>query len=342
MPAPADPLLRRRQFLQLGLGASALLALPGCRTDGARELLGAAGELPASWLRDLPRGWRSRSLPDPAAVLARLQPGAPGPVPALVGLGDGWASTQPPTHWRPLEAAPLLERLAAWAAPVSRLFAAPAQPAFAFPWAYSPWVLALRSRGALAARGAEGWSLLLDPSLRGRLVLPSSPRVCIELMGRDFERIQALRRQALAHDDRHGLNLLLSGKAQAAVLPLRRLLPLLRRDQRLAVVLPEGGAPLGWQLLLRPAGSAAAAPLDWMAAALEAPLLPALLQGGWVPPLPRAVLEPLVRRFPQPIAGLLLPPEAWLDRCWSLPPLNTAERLALQTVWDAAAPDRPA
>lgn len=340
MPAPADLLLRRRQLLQLGLGASALLALPGCRAAAAQELLGAAGELPASWLRDLPSGWRSRSLADPAAVLARLQPGAPGPWPALVGLGDGWASAQPSARWQPLEAPALLERLVAWAAPVSRLFAAPGQPALAYPWAFSPWVLVLRSRAALAVRRGEGWSLLLDPSLRGRLVLPSSPRLCMELMGRDFERIQALRRQALAYDDRHGLNLLLSGKAEAAVLPLRRVLPLLRRDQRLAVVLPESGAPLSWQLLLRPAGSSAAPPLAWMAAALEAPLLPALLQGGWVPPLPRQALEPQVRRFPQPIAGLLLPPESVLARCWSLPPLRSAERLALQTVWDAAAPAR--
>ncbi len=340
MPAPADSLLRRRQVLQWGLGASALLALPGCRSAGGQELLGAAGELPSSWLQTLPTGWRSRSLPDPAAVLARLEPGAPGPVPGLVGLGDGWASAQPQGRWQPLAASRLLERLVSWAAPVSRLFAPPGQPTLAFPWAFSPWVLALRSRAALAARQAEGWSLLLDPSLRGRLVLPSSPRLCIELMGRDFERIQALRRQALAYDDRHGLNLLLSGNAEAAVLPLRRLLPLLRRDQRLAVVLPESGAPLSWQLLLRPAGSAAPPPLDWMAQALEPPLLPALLQGGWVPPLPRAPLEPWVRRFPRPIASLLLPPEAVLARCWSLPPLSTAERLALQTVWDAAAPAR--
>ncbi len=174
-----------------------------------------------------------------------------------MGLGDGWASAEPRSRWQPLGAPALLARLADWAAPLSRLFGPPDAEALAFPWAFTPWVLVLRSRPGLAARREEGWDLLLDPSLKGRLVLPSSPRICMALMGRDFERIQALRRQALAYDDRDGLNLLLSGGADAAVLPLRRVIPLLRRDQRLAVVLPASGAPLAWQVLLRPAGSGA-------------------------------------------------------------------------------------
>lgn len=354
-----DPRLRRRQLLRLGLGAGALLALPsglaGCRSAASSpSLLSVEGELPAAWLRELPAGWRSRTLANPATLLAELpSTTAPAPAPAadtvpvppagaggaaLVALGDGWATSTPQPPWQPLEAEALLARLAAWAAPASRLFAPDGAPALAYPWAFSPWVIALRSRPALAARAAEGWDLLLDPSLRGKLVLPSSPRLCMELMGLDFARIQALRRQALAHDDRDGLSLLLSGEAEAAVLPLRRLIPLLRRDQRLAVVLPASGAPLRWQLLLRPLAAREPLPLAWLAAVLEEPLLLALLQAGWVPPLPRPQLEPLLARFPAPVAALLLPPEAVVQRCWSLPPLGPAERLALQTVWDAAAP----
>lgn len=335
--SPSVPVLRRRQLLRLGAAGLGLMALPtglaGCRPQPSEELLHVSGALPSGWLRQLPRPWRARPLPDPAAISARL-----GAAPALVALADGWATALPPQSWRPLQLAALLARLADWAQPAARLFAAASAPAVAFPWAFSPWVLALRSRPALAARAEEGWDLLLDPSLRGKLVLPSSPRVCVELMGRDFERIQALRRQPMAHDDRHALNLLLAGGAEAAVVPLRPLIPLLRRDPRLAVVLPPGGAPLTWQLLLRPQGDGAPPPQDWMELALEPPLLPALLQSGWVPPLPRTQLEPLADRFPEPMAGLLLPPQEVLERCWSLPPLSVPEQLALQTVWDAAAP----
>jgi hypothetical protein len=229
---------------------------------------------------------------------------------------------------------------------VSRLFAPEGSPALAFPWAFSPWVLVLRSRPDLAQRRAEGWQLLLDPSLKGQLVLPSSPRVAMALLGDGLEPLMALRRQALAYDERHGLNLLLSGEAQALVTPLQRVIPLLRRDQRLQVVLPASGTPLTWQLLVRPAagvagpvtGSAAPLPAAWIQKLWDRSLLESLLLKGWVPPLPRAVLEPVLRGFPKPVAQLMLPSDGVLERCWSLPPLAPEARLALQNLWDAAAP----
>ena len=334
--------LGRRRFLKLAAGAGAGLALPlgltGCRSGAGPLLLSSRGQLPAAWLKQLPSPWRQRSLEGPAAVMAAI--GSRQESVGLAALSDGWAGELEPDQLRPLAAPALLQRLAAAAAPVSRLYRLEGAAPLAFPWAFSPWVIVLRQRPDLARRQAEGWQLLADPSLRGQLVLPASPRVTIELVGGDFERLQQLRRQALAHDDRHALNLLLGGEARAAVVPLQRIIPLLRRDQRLQVVLPAGGAPLSWQLLLRPAGAPPAAPLplDWLAACLEPPLLPRLLAGGWVPPLPRADLEPALRALPPAVARLLLPDDAVLQRCWSLPPLSAPRRLALQTLWDAAAP----
>ena len=336
--------LSRRRLLQLGVGAGAGL-LAACRSAPGPELLLAEADLPAAWLKQLPAPWRTRQVADAAAVQKAVrelgQRPAPGlVVPGLVALSDGWASGLSRQQLQSFEAPRLWARLAAFSAPVARLYAPPAAGQLAFPWAYSPWVIALRSRPDLAARRQEGWQLLLDPSLRGRLVLPSSPRISLEIMGGDFERLERLRAQALAYDDRDGLNLLLSGDAEAAVLPLQRLIPLLRRDQRLAVIWPDSGAPLSWQLLLRPAGTAPSAPppLEWLGAVLEQPLLEQLLARGLVPPLPQADLAPVARRFPESIAALLLPGDGLLQRCWSLPPLSVPQQLAQQNLWDAAAP----
>lgn len=339
-PAP----LSRRRLLQLGVGAGLLAA---CRPADGPQLLLADGDLPAAWLKQLPAPWRSRQLADPAAVQQHVQ--HKGPSPGLVALSDGWASGLSRPLLQPFGAPRLWARLAPFSVPVARLFSPSTADAgadadagaaeLAFPWAYSPWVIALRSRPDLVTRRQEGWSLLFDPSLRGRLVLPSSPRISVEIMGGDFDRLKRLRAQALAYDERDGLNLLLSGKADAAVLPLQRLIPVLRRDQRLAVIWPESGAPLSWQLLLRPAaGPPLQPPLEWLGAVLEPPLLEPLLARGWVPPLPQAQLAPVAQRFPGPMAELLLPGEAQLQRCWSLPPLALAQQLALQNLWDAAAP----
>jgi putative spermidine/putrescine transport system substrate-binding protein len=336
----ATPLasLSRRRLLQLGLGAGLLAA---CRPATGPELLLAEGELPAAWLKQLPSPWRSRQLADPAAVQQALFKGGTQPVPqspGLVALGDGWASGLERASLQSFGAPRLWARLAPFSAEVARLFGSAGEGELAFPWAYSPWVIALRSRPDLVARRREGWALLLDPSLRGRLVLPSSPRISLEITGGDFARLERLRAQAQAYDERDGLNLLLGGEAEAAVLPLQRLIPLLRRDQRLAVIWPDTGAPLSWQLLLRPAGPLPPPPLEWLGAVLEQPLLEGLLARGWVPPLPQAQLASVARRFPAALASLLLPGEALLQRCWSLPPLTLAQQLAQQNLWDAAGP----
>ncbi len=328
--------LGRRQVLRLGaIGGLGLLA--GCRGQGP-QLLASRGDLPAAWSARLPRPWQLRLLDDAAAVLAaRAQS-------SMVQLGDGWATEVPRSTFGPIATPELLARLAPEAGPVSRLYAPEGAPILAFPWSCNPWVLLLRDRPDLQRRLGEGWDLLLDASLKAKLVLPASPRVAIALVDGDPQRLRRLRQNVLAQDDRHGLNLLLSGAAEALVLPRQRVVPLLRRDPRLSVILPEQGAPLGWSLVLKPLASATAAtaasppPLEWLAAVLEPPLLPLLLASGWVPPLPRPLLQRAVASFPAAQASLLLPPAAVLARCRNLPPLSAAERGELQALWDAAAP----
>jgi hypothetical protein len=258
--------------------------------------------------------------------------------PALAQLSDGWASALPPQAWAPFGQRPLLGRLAASAAPVSRLFGGEAQPALAFPWSFNPWVLVLRGRSDLARRASLGWNLLLDASLTGKVVLPSSPRVVMALVREDRERLCQLRRQALAYDDRQGIQLLLSGPAEAAVLPRQQVVALLRRDPRLTVLLPAEGAPSAWSLLLRPAGSDVPPPAEWLEALLQPPLLPRVLAGGWVPPLPRPALAAALEGFPPSLAELLLPPEAVLKRCLDLPPLRPEQRGRLQELWNSTTP----
>lgn len=331
-PLSFPPRLGRRQLL----GAAALAGLgllAGCRRSGPR-LLASRGDLPAPWAEALPAPWRLEVRDEPAAVLTALEREKP----ALVQLSDGWATSLPARSWQPFGDDGLLDRLAARARPVSRLFGADGAPALALPFAVSPWVLLLRNRPDLLRRAAEGWELLLDPSLRGRLVLPASPRVTLALVNGDPARLRRLRAQALAYDDRHGLNLLLGGEAEALVLPRRRVVPLLQRDPRLQALLPREGSPLSWNLLLRPAGAAAAPPPAWLAKLLEPSRLPRLLAAGWVPPLPYDDLARACAGFSPTLKALLAPPAGVLERCTDLPPLPSAERLALQDLWDRSAP----
>jgi putative spermidine/putrescine transport system substrate-binding protein len=338
--------MNRRHVLQLGLGAgaSALLpaALSGCRRSQGPLLLAAKGSMPVAWLDQLPSPWRQELVGGSGAVVQGLVAGQgrAAAAPALVSLPDGWAADLALNRLQPFGAAGVVDRLLPAAWPLSRLYRPEGQPVLAFPWAFSPWVMVFRSLPRLAARarGEEGWQVLEDPLLKGRVVLPSSPRVAIEICGSDLTRLQRLRDQALAYNDADALSLLLNGDALAAVVPLQRLISLLRRDSRLEVVWPGSGAPLTWQLLLRPAGMQPEPPHQWLMALLELPLLARILAGGWVPPLPRSTLAQALALQPRQMRELLLPADEVLQRCWSLPPLSSKRRLALQTLWDAADP----
>lgn len=336
----AEETLTRRSLLGIGVCGSLALVEPllaGCTRQGP-TLVAARGELPERWLRQLPRDWQLR-LVEAATQVQTMAKAAGGERPALVSLGDGWATSLPTQTWAPFGHGEILDRLDARAASPSRLFGALGQPPLAFPWSANPWVLVLRGRPDLVKRESAGWDLLLDPTLKGKVVLPSSPRVVMSLVGEDPQRLRLLRRQALAQDDRHGLNLLLSGPAEAAVLPRPQVLPLLRRDPRLAVLLPSQGAPMAWSFLLRPAGALIPPPKDWMEALLSPPLLPRVLAAGWVPPVPRSSLQDALQGFSPAEARLLLPPEAVLQRCKDLPPLQPQARQRLQELWDHTAPD---
>lgn len=359
--------LSRRSVLQLaGLGATALgsAALGGCRSTSPTDpqLFSLRGVLPQPWLKTLPAPWRSRLFERPEELLALAQQPLPGP--ALLALNDGWVQELAVTRLQPLQVDDLLAQLDPIAAAASRLFQPEGAPARALPWAFGTWVLLLRDRGDLLRRGDEGWALLLDPSLRRKLVLPSSPRILIELALRQLQsrtaatapaaalpsvedprlpaQLRALQRQALALDEVDGLNQLLAGEAEAAVVTSQQALPLLLRDPRLEAFLPASGSPLWWQLLVlaapasAPDAAPAGLPLPWLGAGMHPPLLDRLLAAGWVPPLQRRTLQGAVDRWPQRLRPLLLPPPAVLERCSNLPPFSPAERQRWQQVWDQA------
>lgn len=348
------PLLSRRHLLQLAsLGGAALAAgaLAGCSRGGdAGRLLSVRGQMPSAWLKALPSSWRSQVLESPAELLEQLN--ASSTASSLISLGDGWLQQLQPAELQPIEAPALLELLDPMAQAPSRLFAGPEAVAKAFPWAFGTWVILLRNRADLLRRQSEGWALLLDPSLRRRLVLPASPRLLIALArlqltstpagrpslddARLVDQVRRLHRQALSLDERQGLNFLLAGDADAAVVTSQRAVPLLQRDPRLTAFLPATGSPLWWQLLVRQGPAGAPLPLEWLRDGLSLPLLDRLLAAGWVPPLPAAQLAPALQRWPARLRPLLLPPPAVLARCTNLEPLTSAERQDLQQLWDQA------
>ena len=331
---PPTPPLNRRRFLQLA-AFTAAAGLGGCGRGGSVPTLRAAPEiLPSVWRRSLPAPWRF-------APLAGFNPlESPWPLPTdLLALTDGWLSQVSPQRLQAIAADTLLNRIG----PAGQRFLREAPLDWRhllLPVAFSPWVMVIRRQGQDGPGPDAGWDALLDPALKGKLLLPSSPRLLVSLAERmgNPDALRSLRAAALSFDDRFGLNWLLQGDARVAVLPLQRCMAALQRDPRLSAVLPDQGAPLHWTLLIRPAQTAEPIPQEWVLDAWKPPLLSRLLAKGWIAPLPRDELIAAEGRIPARLRPLVLAPESVWQRSWMLLPPDAAESSRLQELWDASAP----
>ena len=333
-PVVPAPLLNRRRFLRF-VAVTAALGLSGCRRGGAVPTLRSMPEvLPALWRRDLPAPWRFTALSGATPLKS------PWPPPTdLLALNDGWLSVISPDRLQAIAADALLARMGSSGERFLNEMPS-VWRSLLLPVAFSPWVMVFRREGKNAPAPDAGWDALLDPAVKGKLLLPSSPRLLCSIAQRmgDGDSLRRLRQAAISFDDRFGMNWLLQGDARVAVLPLQRCMASLQRDPRLIAVLPEQGSPLHWTLLVRPSQTAEPIPQDWVLKAWKQPLLSRLLAQGWIPPLPRDELISAETRIPHRLRSLVVPQESLWQRSWALPPPDPAEVQRLQKLWEASAP----
>ncbi len=325
---------RRRQLLQAGCVAG-LSWLAGCaRSSGSPLLRAPTKSLPALWQKQLKAPWRITEL---KAINSSDPPWLSST--DLLTVGDGWLSRLNPESFQAINAAPLQAQLG----PAAGRFLSELPTAWKgkiFPVGVSPWVMLFRGEPALKNQAIGTWDVLLDPAFKGKVLLPSSPRLVMSLAAQmqTPDALRRLRQAAISFDDRYALNWLLQGDAQVAVLPLQRCMAALLRDQRLHAVLPAQGAPLNWTLLLRPSSSKEPVPQEWVKKSWKEPLLGRLLSAGWVPPLARSQLSTAMSRVPKRLRALVLPSDEIWQRCWNLAPLDLSEQDALEAKWKALAP----
>ncbi|KGG16521.1 MULTISPECIES: ABC transporter substrate-binding protein [unclassified Prochlorococcus] len=332
----SDITLGRRDFIRLSL-LTAVLSLTGCSFSSGRPTVGLAkGLLPREFLQALPSPWRYELLDDFSEndfhkLTLRKNPD-------LIVLGDGWLRNFPYEKYQPIQADILYNKLSNQAISFLDSFK-PTVSSRLFPVAVSPWVLIFRGGEELLSRAGESWETLLDPSLRGQVVLPSSSRVIMALAERmgDKDALRRLRSQAKSFDDKNGLNWLLSGRAKVAVLPLQFCLSSLASDPRLTIVFPKEGSPLNWTLLMQSNSSLQSFPLSWIQQTWKMPLLLKLLSRGIMPPVPYSDLSMAIESLPERYR-LIYQSEEKLSNCWSLKPLTNDEEQLLETRWLNSAP----
>ena len=225
----------RRELIQLGI----LLSIPtltGCGKLSIQPILRSSEEtLPNSFARLLPEPWLIKPL-KVKSNFAKDQLTIP-PNSDLIAIGDGWISELEKESLQPISE----ERISTRFDYQTKEFLKGFGPELAlrlFPIGVSPWVMLFRNGEPWASSAKEGWNVLLDPDLRGRVVLPSSPRFVMSIANKidEPDALRKLRIQALTFDDRNSLNWILSGKARVVILPLIRCFSSLIRDPRIIIL----------------------------------------------------------------------------------------------------------
>ncbi|WP_320674249.1 ABC transporter substrate-binding protein [Prochlorococcus sp. MIT 1341] len=327
----------RRRFLQLGLSAG-ITGLAGCTGTDLRAVLRGAPEiLPKKWIRSLPSDWQYKPLeisknqdPFGNAFRSRID---------LLALSDGWLEVLAEKTLSPIRSTGLDKRLGeqAWS------FLKSLKGGFAsyvLPIGFTPWVMLFRNGENFLQEANNSWDALLDPALKGLVVLPRSPRLLISISERlkSYDSLRQLKAQALTFDDKNALNWLSNGDARVAVVPLHQCLTSVRMDPRLSIAFPKDGVPLHWTLLVRPLKTRQPLPVSWIEKAWSPPLIGRIMAEGWIPAIPISERLEQIKRVPSRFKPLIFPSADVWSRCWSLPPLTNQKKEDLRSKWYESTP----
>ncbi len=328
--------LGRRDFIRLGI-LTGLFSLSGCSFSSGRAVLGLPKDiLPREFLQAMPSRWKYQFLEvksEKDFYKSVLEKGID-----LIALGDGWLNECPFEKFKPIEANEIYARLNSQAKTFLNSCNSEISERL-LPISVSPWVLIFRGEEDLWLQARESWQVLLEPKLKGHVILPSSPRVIMSLADQMELKnsLDLLRLQAKSFDDKNGLNWLLSGQAKVAVLPLQICLRALASDPRLKIAFPKGGSPLNWSVLLSPKTSSHSIPLDWIKETWNLPLLVKLLAKGFMPPIAYSYLVEASNFLPEKYRLIYQSEEAF-QNSWSFKPLNKSEREELESRWISSSP----
>ena len=132
----------------------------------------------------------------------------------------------------------------------------------------------------------------------------------------------------------NALNWVVSGRANAAVLPLSSCVDSLVKDPRLSVLLPQEGSPLNWTVLASPSLSPESFPTDWFNSLWSSTYLRRVISKGFLPPTNFLDLRRKNINVPKRYQSIFLPEESVWNKCWSLPILSFQKKKDLALNWN--------
>ena len=326
--------LGRRDFIWYGL-ISSLFLLSGCSTSQKKlALRGVTDSFPREFIKSLSTDWEFfpiesiefEQIPYKSTLQEKTD---------LLILNDGWISNLPYGALKEIKAIDLRDDFSKQASSFLDGLGEDYKNRI-FPLAVSPWVILFRNEDSLALNNRNSWEVIFSSGLTNQIVFPNSPYLLISIAQKiglinDFSKIKS---QAKLFDDRNALNWVVSGRANAAILPFSSCVDSLIKDPRLSVLFPHDGSPLNWTVLASPQSSQAPFPTDWFDSLWEPAYLRRIIRKGFLPPTSFSDLSRKNINVSQRFQSISLPEESVWNKCWSLPVLSFEDKKDLALKWN--------
>ncbi len=324
----------RREFIKYGL-ISSLFFLSGCSTSQKKLILrGFPNTFPSEFVNSLSADWEFFPIKDIELKKFSYNSTFKDKTDLLV-LNDGWISDLSINSIKEIKVNNLRNKFNEQTSTFLDGLGEGYKKKV-FPLAVSPWVILFRNENSLALENKDSWEVILSSSLKNKIIFPNSPYLLISIAEKinlvnDFTK---LKNQAKSFDDRNALNWVVSGRANAAVLPLSRCVDSLIEDPRLSVLLPQEGSPLNWTVLVSPSSSRAIFPIDWFNSLWGTNNLTRVIRKGYLPTTNLSKLRRGNINVPKKYQYIFLPDESFWNKCWSLPILSLERKKILVSNWN--------
>ena len=203
-----------------------------------------------------------------------------------------------------------------------------------FPVGIIPYAVIIKNNKDLIQDVKESWDFLLTEKLKGKIILPQSPRIIMSIAKKISVKnsLSKLKSQLMLLDDQNSINWLINSQASVAIIPYSLCLKYLKIDPRLSIVFPNQGVPLIWHFILSKTKINNQALIDWIKAFENRDNIDELANQGWYLPFKNKYSQN--KFYIKNENNNFGPSKICWENSWSLPPLNNKEKLNYENVWN--------
>ena len=202
-----------------------------------------------------------------------------------------------------------------------------------FPIGVIPYAVVIKNNSATKNISNKSWDFLISKDLKGKIILPNSPRILISIAKRieDQKALNKIINQQNIYDDKNALDWLLNSEAAVAVMPYSLCKKYLKIDSRLSLFFPITGVPLIWQFVMSKTYASQEPLLDLIKSLEDYNAFEKLKREGWFVPFRGIdINNAYSTKYKTKNNGPSY--ECW-ENSWSLPPINEEEKTKIEILW---------